>query len=135
MARAKYVRTLSGVYEIYKFGYEFDENDAYHDCFCIAWQRNGGRFKVTEDNFVKLGWKLEDVVDAYVVEKAGTYTTYKVRDFEKMSHRLLRADIIAGVKYVYAGIWVVGECDEPNLKIVAQMNDEGNLMEIRKTYI
>ena len=67
---------------------------------------------------------LEFLFQAIIVVKANERTVYKLRDFNKTSHKLLREDIKNGIKKVYGAIWVKGEYVEV-LKPVAEMQEDG----------
>ena len=69
---------------------------------------------------------LECLFEAIIVVKANERTVYKLRDFKKTIHRLLREDIKNGIKKVFGAIWVKGEYGDSYLKPVAEMREDGS---------
>lgn len=63
---------------------------------------------------------IEDLYDAYVIERNGKRTYYKKSQFAKLSHRYLQLDIKEGKLKAYAATWHGG-----GLRYVASMNEEG----------
>jgi len=128
MNKNGYVKTPYGVFPIQFFCYELPIENEHRDRYCAAWDNQRHvRIMVLDEDALGHSQKLEDLVDAYIVVKSHDKIVYKVRDFERTSHRLLIADIIAGVKKVYGAVWISGRFGEPMLKIVAEMNHKGVL--------